>query len=60
MQIDFSVISENLAKTYGDADCVVNVERDRRYSFREYHRLTNRVVNMMRARLALRRGDVYL
>jgi hypothetical protein len=30
MQIDFSVISENLAKTYGDADCVVNVERDRR------------------------------
>jgi len=60
MQINFSVVSENLAKTYGDADCIVNVERDRRYSFREYHRLTNRVVNMMRARLALRRGDVYL
>ena len=60
MQIDFSVVSENLAKTYGDADCIVNVERDRRYSFREYHRLTNRVVNMMRARLALRRGDVWL
>jgi len=60
MQIDFSVISENLAKTYGDADCIVNVERDRRYSFREYHRLTNRVANMMRTRLALRRGDVYL
>jgi len=60
MQIDFSVVSENLAKTYGDADCIVNVERDRRYSFREYHRLTNRVVNMMRARLALHRGDVWL
>ena len=60
MQIDFSVVSENLAKTYGDADCIVNVERNRRYSFRDYHRLTNRVVNMMRARLALRRGDVWL
>jgi acyl-CoA synthetase (AMP-forming)/AMP-acid ligase II len=60
MQIDFSIVSENLARTYGDADCIVNVERDRRYSFREYHRLTNRVANMMRERLALRRGDVYL
>jgi len=25
MQIDFSVVSENLAKTYGDADCIVTV-----------------------------------
>jgi acyl-CoA synthetase (AMP-forming)/AMP-acid ligase II len=57
---DFSIVSENLAKTYGDAECIVNVERDRRYSFREYHRLTNRIANMMRERLALRRGDVWL
>jgi len=60
MQIDFSIVSENLAKSYGDAECVVNVERDRRYSFVEYHRLTNRIVNMMRDRLRLRRGDVWL
>ena len=60
MQIDFSIVSENLAKTYGDAECVVNVERGRRYSFVEYHRLTNRIVNMMRERLQLRRGDVWL
>jgi len=60
MQVDFSIVSESLAKTYGDAECIVNVERDRRYSFREYHRLTNRIVNMMRERLALRRGDVWL
>jgi len=60
MQIDFSIVSENLAKTYGDAECVVNVERGRRYSFVEYHRLTNRVVNMMRDRLRLRRGDTWL
>ncbi len=60
MQIDYSVVSENLARTYGDAECIVNVERNRRYSFREYHLLTNRIVNMMRERLALRRGDVWL
>jgi acyl-CoA synthetase (AMP-forming)/AMP-acid ligase II len=60
MQVNFSIVSENLARTFGDAECIVNVERDRRYSFREYHRLTNRIVNMMRERLALRRGDVWL
>jgi len=60
MQIDFSMVSENLAKTYGDAECVVNVERGRRYSFVEYHRLTNRIVNMMRDKLQLSRGDVWL
>jgi len=60
MQINFSVVSEGLARTYGNAECVVNVERNRRYGFREYHRLTNRIVNMMRERLDLRRGDAWL
>ena len=60
MKINFSIVSENLAKTYGDTECVVNIERNRRYSFVEFHRLTNRIVNMMRERLELRRGDVWL
>jgi fatty-acyl-CoA synthase len=60
MKIDFSVITENLARTHGDAECIVNVERNRRYSFREFHRLTNRIANMMRSRLALARGDAWL
>ena len=60
MQIDFSLVSENLAQNFGDAEAIVNIERGRRYSFSEYHRLTNRIVNMMRTRLALKRGDVWL
>ena len=60
MQINFSIVSEGLARTHGDAECIVNVERNRRYSFRDYHLLTNRIVNMMRTRLDLRRGDVWL
>ena len=49
MQIDFSFVGENRARIYGDAECFVNVEHDRRYTFREYHRLTNRIVNIMPA-----------
>lgn len=60
MLIDFSIIADNLAKTFGDAECIVNIERNRRYSFQQYHRLTNRIVNMMRARLGLRRGETWL
>ena len=60
MQIDFSIISENLARTYGDTECIVNVERNRRYTFREYHLLTNRITNMMHERLDLQRGDIWL
>jgi fatty-acyl-CoA synthase len=60
VEIDFSIISENLARTYGDAECIVNIERNRRYSFREFHHLTNRIANMMRSRLALGRGDAWL
>ena len=60
MLINFSVVSEGLAKTYDDADCIVNVERNRRYTFRQYHSLTNRIVNMMLSRLDLRRSDVWL
>ncbi len=59
MHIDFSNVSENLARTFGDAECVVNVERQRRYTFREFHHLSNRIVNMMLERLELRRGDVW-
>ena len=36
---------------------VVNVERGRRYTFPEYHRLTNRIANMCRDRLKLGKGD---
>lgn len=60
MQINFSNLSEGLARTYGDADCIVNVERNRRYSFRSFHRLTNRIANMLQARLDLGHGDVWL
>jgi acyl-CoA synthetase (AMP-forming)/AMP-acid ligase II len=60
MKIDFSQLMGQLALRFGDREALVNVERRRRYTFRELHRLTNRIVNMMSERLGLRRGDFYL
>jgi len=60
VQINFSTVTGNLARTFGSAEAIVNVERNRRYTYEEYHRLTNRIVNMMREKLGLRRGDVWL
>ena len=60
MIINFARTVEHLSICYGEREALVNVERARRYTHRELHLLTNRIVNMMRERLGLRRGDVYL
>ena len=60
MKMNFSTISERLADTFGDREALVNIERDRRYNFREFHLLTNRIVNMMRQKLDLHRGDYWV
>jgi fatty-acyl-CoA synthase len=57
VKMNFSTIGERLADTFGDREALVNIERDRRYSFREFHLLTNRIVNMMRQKLDLHRGN---
>jgi len=58
--MDFSRVMELLSTRYGEAEAIVNVERNRRYSFEAYHRLTNKIANMMRGALALKQGDVAL
>ncbi|SEB24704.1 AMP-binding protein [Variovorax sp. YR216] len=60
MRINFAQLMGQLALRHSNREALVNIERQRRYIFRDLHSLTNRIVNMMRQRLALRRGDVYL
>lgn len=60
MKVNFARTTEQLCVAYRDREALVNVERGRRYSHRELHLLTNRIVNMMRSRLGLHRGDVYM
>ena len=56
-RMNFSRVMAAMASRYNDNLAIANVERNRRYTFREYHQLTNRVANMCRGRLGLRRGD---
>jgi acyl-CoA synthetase (AMP-forming)/AMP-acid ligase II len=58
MKLDFSRTMELMAMRFGKGEAVVNIERNRRYSFEEYHLLTNRIASMMRDALGLKAGDV--
>src|SRR3974390_1048783 len=60
MKMDFSRVMELLSTRYGEAEAIVNVERNRLYSLRAYHRLTNKIANMIRGALGLKQGDVAL
>ena len=60
MKLNFCRVMRNLAQRHGDKEAIVNVERNRRYSFREYHLLTNRIANALRERLAVGRGDKFM
>jgi fatty-acyl-CoA synthase len=60
MKVNFSNHFQILADTYGDCEALVNVERNRRFSYRELHLLTNQIVNMMRDSLSMKAGDFFL
>jgi fatty-acyl-CoA synthase len=59
-KLDFGRQFSLLAQRFGDREALVNIERERRFTFRELHLLTNQIANMLAARLELRHGDVYL
>jgi acyl-CoA synthetase (AMP-forming)/AMP-acid ligase II len=60
MLVNFSRVMSAMAARYRDNVAVVNVERNRRYTFPEYHRLTNRIADMTRNALGLGKGDTAL
>ena len=60
MKVNFARALRPLAVRHAEREALVNIERNRRYTHRELQALTNRIVNMMRQRLGLRRGDCYL
>jgi acyl-CoA synthetase (AMP-forming)/AMP-acid ligase II len=60
MKTNYCRVMATMALRYRDNVALVNVERGRRYTFPEYHRLTNRIANMVHDSLGLRRGDTAL
>ena len=57
MKLNFSNHFQALADRYGNCEALVHVERDRRYTYDEFHRLSNQIVNMMTGTLDLGFGD---
>jgi len=57
MKMDFCRILAGMSLRYRDNIDIVNTERGRRYTFPEYHRLTNRIANLVRDALGLGKGD---
>jgi fatty-acyl-CoA synthase len=60
MKMNFSRVMSTMALRFRDNLAIVNVERDRRYTYAEYHRLTNRIAHMMSHALGLGAGDKML
>lgn len=60
VRTNFSLISERLANCFGDKIALYNIERDRSYTFRQFHELTNKITNMMRHKLELSKGHRWL
>ncbi|QQX86192.1 AMP-binding protein [Cupriavidus necator] len=60
MKMNFANLTAQIAMHHRDREALVNIERNRRFTHAQLHRFTNRVANMLRERLALRRGDNYL
>ncbi|MFD2644605.1 hypothetical protein [Pseudomonas japonica] len=53
MKVDFSRWSLDAASRSAQREALVNVERGRRYTHLELHRLTNRIAHMVKQRLYL-------
>src|SRR5450755_4017550 len=60
MKTNFARVAAATARQYANREALVNVERNRRYTYRELHSLTNRIANMMQSKLDLQHGDRYV
>ena len=60
MKLNFSRVMRMMAQRFADREALVNVERNRRYNYSEYHLLTNRIANALRTTLVVGKGDKFM
>src|SRR4051794_3673695 len=60
MDMDFSRVMGLMAARFGSREAIVNTERGRRFTYGEYHRLTNRIANMLSQQFELGAGDRFM
>jgi len=52
-------IFQQTALRFADHSAVINVERERRFSYARMHEITNRLSNVLKHRFGLKQGDFY-
>lgn len=60
MKMNFSRIMRLMTLRYRDQEAIVNVERNRRYTYAQYHLLTNRIADVLRSTLQVGKGDNFM
>ena len=60
MKMNFCRVMRLMALRFRDREAIVNVERKRRFTFLEYHLLTNRIANVLRGPLDVGNGDKFM
>ncbi|MES2129053.1 MAG: AMP-binding protein [Pseudomonadota bacterium] len=60
MKMNFSRVMRLMAQRYRDQEAIVNVERKRRYTYGQYHRLTNRIAHALRTTLRVGLGEKFM
>jgi fatty-acyl-CoA synthase len=60
MKMNFGRVMRLLALRHRDQEAVVNLERNRRYTYWAYHLLTNRIANALSTVLDVGRGDRFM
>ncbi len=60
MKMNFSRVMRLLSLRYGNQEAVVNIERNRRYTFEQYHLLSNRIADVLCNTLRLGVGDKFM
>jgi acyl-CoA synthetase (AMP-forming)/AMP-acid ligase II len=60
MKMNFSRVMRLLALRYRDQEAIVNVERNRRFTYGQYHLLTNRIADVLRNTLQVGKGDTFM
>jgi len=59
MLVNMGRILQQNALKFADMPAVINVERDRQFSYARMHELTNRLSNVLKNRFRLKQGDFY-
>ena len=59
MLINVSRLLRQTALCFSDRTALVNIERNRRFTFWQLHELTNKLCNLIKDKFGLHEGDVY-